>query len=522
MENSRSQQQVVILDCCFSGGFAKGMKAKGNAVNISAQLGGEGRVVLTSSSSTQYSFEHKDSDLSVYTRYLVEGIESGEADFDSDGWIGIQELHDYTSRRVREVVSEMKPEFYCAREGFKILFTRAPERDPRDVYWREVDRLARRDDIVFVSYNLLDQARAWLSMQPRPDYRVLLRARALLNARRNNLGLSAVAAEEIEIAALNPHRERYQRLQQYQRLFLQESRREKTLSLATREELRRYQHELGLNDADVNRIERPILTRSVSQPLDRGRPSMPIHENAKILLTLGSVAAVVLSAAALATWQIRTPQISSQQLLPSPLSTSEVPAVPASPTQSVSPSPISDSPPAPASPSEQLTESIAASFFSQGQQKAEAKLWSEAITDFDQAINNLQLSDKDIHNYYNGRGDCYLALKHYPKAIDDYGKAIHLKTDNAISYRNRGLAYAELGGQKNWWNALKDLNQAIELDPNDAYAHLYRGSVRFLLKDYQGVQEDSQKAAHLCVSQINSDCNETAQGLIKKAKAAMK
>jgi tetratricopeptide (TPR) repeat protein len=501
MENSRSQQQVVILDCCFSGGFAKGMKAKGNAVNISAQLGGEGRAVLTSSSSTQYSFEHKDSDLSVYTRYLVEGIESGEADLDSDGWIGIQELHEYTSWRVRDVVSEMKPEFYCAREGFKIPFTQAPERDPRDVYWRKVDGFARKGDIVFVPYNLLDHARAWLSMQPRPDYRVLPITRDTLDTCRNNLGLSAAAAEEIEILALNPHREHYQSLQKYERQLRQEIRQKKTLNLAAQERLREYKRALGLDDADVNRIEQLILTQSVSQPLDRGRPAMPIPENAKVLLALGSVTAVVLGAAALATWQTRTPQFSSQQLSPLPLSPSEVPA---SPIPSVSPSPIPDSPPALASPSEQPTESIAARFFSEGQRKAAAKQWSEAIKGFDQAIaqaqpddpqrhvyygargeSRLQLSksqeaiadytqaidlktklqpdDSLIYLYYSARGNSYLQLSKYQDAITDYTTAIKYKNDDPILYRNLGAAYFRADNQKNVSKALENYNEAIDL-----------------------------------------------------------
>ena len=72
MERSRSKRQVVILDSCFSGAFAEGLAAKDDdTVNIREQLGGEGRAVLTSSTSTQYSFEQQESDLSIYTRYLI-------------------------------------------------------------------------------------------------------------------------------------------------------------------------------------------------------------------------------------------------------------------------------------------------------------------------------------------------------------------------------------------------------------------------------------------------------------------
>lgn len=54
-------------------------------VNVQEQLGGKGRAILTSSTSTQSSFEQEGYELSVYTLYLVEGIEKGAADKDGDG-----------------------------------------------------------------------------------------------------------------------------------------------------------------------------------------------------------------------------------------------------------------------------------------------------------------------------------------------------------------------------------------------------------------------------------------------------
>ncbi|MEM7580086.1 MAG: caspase domain-containing protein [Mastigocoleus sp.] len=96
INESRSQRQVVILDCCFSGAIAQGMTVKDDgSINLQEQLGGKGRAILTSSTSTQYSFEQEGSDLSIYTRYLVEGINTDAADKDGDGQISIDELHEY-------------------------------------------------------------------------------------------------------------------------------------------------------------------------------------------------------------------------------------------------------------------------------------------------------------------------------------------------------------------------------------------------------------------------------------------
>lgn len=118
MSNCRSKRQVVILDCCFSGAFAEGLLAKDDGgVDVKNQLGGEGRAVLTSSTSTQYSFEQQGSDLSIYTHYLIEGISTGVADQDKDGMVSVDELHEYATAKVQEAAPAMKPEIYAVKEG---------------------------------------------------------------------------------------------------------------------------------------------------------------------------------------------------------------------------------------------------------------------------------------------------------------------------------------------------------------------------------------------------------------------
>jgi hypothetical protein len=52
------------------------------------------------------------SKLSIYTRFLVEGIETGAADLDEDEVISADELHEYASIRVQKAAPAMKPEIY--------------------------------------------------------------------------------------------------------------------------------------------------------------------------------------------------------------------------------------------------------------------------------------------------------------------------------------------------------------------------------------------------------------------------
>jgi len=105
--------------------------ALSNAVVRVAQFGREGRVILTSTSSTQYSYMKVDSTISPYTNYLVEGIKTGLADQDNDGWISVDELHEYASSKVQEICPQMKPQFYPIREGFRILLAKSPNRESK-------------------------------------------------------------------------------------------------------------------------------------------------------------------------------------------------------------------------------------------------------------------------------------------------------------------------------------------------------------------------------------------------------
>ena len=116
LAESQSRRVMLILDCCYSGAFARGVGVRGgDEVHIADEFGaGSGRIVLTASSATEYSFE--DGELtraqgqpSAFTGALVRGLETGEADLDADGEISIDELYDYTYRSVRDNTSGQAP-----------------------------------------------------------------------------------------------------------------------------------------------------------------------------------------------------------------------------------------------------------------------------------------------------------------------------------------------------------------------------------------------------------------------------
>jgi hypothetical protein len=109
MSRTRSRRVVLLLDCCYSGAFAQGMggAAKDDkAVHLRDEFGGRGRVVLTASKATEYSFEggqvtEDAAQPSVFTAAIVRGLETGEADRNGDGLISLDELYDYVFDQVR-------------------------------------------------------------------------------------------------------------------------------------------------------------------------------------------------------------------------------------------------------------------------------------------------------------------------------------------------------------------------------------------------------------------------------------
>lgn len=120
MSNCSSRRQVLILDCCYGGAFNDALAKGDKMVGISA-LGGMGRIVLTASDAIQSSFEdggtvdgvqNIESKRSIFTKELIHGLESGEADLERDGCVSVGELYSYLYDRVSSQMPEMRPQIW--------------------------------------------------------------------------------------------------------------------------------------------------------------------------------------------------------------------------------------------------------------------------------------------------------------------------------------------------------------------------------------------------------------------------
>lgn len=132
LEHCRARRQVLILDSCFSGAFAHGAKGETDLNLRDRFLGqGRGRVVLTASAATEYSFEGELTDAaapagSVFTAALVQGLRTGAADTDQDGYVSVDDAYTYVFDQVQAAGVAQTPQRWLYGAEGQILLARNP------------------------------------------------------------------------------------------------------------------------------------------------------------------------------------------------------------------------------------------------------------------------------------------------------------------------------------------------------------------------------------------------------------
>src|SRR5262245_16549559 len=116
MEASASRRVVLLLDCCFSGAFSRGLSPRAAGHVGLDRFAGRGTAIITASTAMEYAFESGGRPTllgnprpSLFTGALVEGLATGGADLDTDGLISVDELYDFVYDRVREQTSRQTP-----------------------------------------------------------------------------------------------------------------------------------------------------------------------------------------------------------------------------------------------------------------------------------------------------------------------------------------------------------------------------------------------------------------------------
>ena len=95
LASSRASSKILIIDACHAGSAAKGV----SGIAPSMAAGTPGLVMLLSSAADEVSYPLSAEKRSVFSRYLVEGLE-GKADTDGDRRITLPDLHSFVEERL--------------------------------------------------------------------------------------------------------------------------------------------------------------------------------------------------------------------------------------------------------------------------------------------------------------------------------------------------------------------------------------------------------------------------------------
>lgn len=122
---SKCKKIIIILDCCYSGAAGQGYKG-----DLDAQLqqlnNSRGIYLVTSSTGMQVAHESAVDGYSLFTKHLIIGLETGDADIDGDGLVDMDELYKYVHRKVMaenpyqeptEYTDDKRGDLFIAKSG---------------------------------------------------------------------------------------------------------------------------------------------------------------------------------------------------------------------------------------------------------------------------------------------------------------------------------------------------------------------------------------------------------------------
>ena len=249
MDLSKSQKIVVILDCCYSGAIADLLKKGEGDIDL-GELKAKGRVILASSSAAKVALQAIDG-LSLYTRYLIEGME-GAAYPGQGAWILAQDLHRYADRRFEiESKGGYSPKIIAEDTGFSLPIVKAPKPDAKLDYQQAVDRI----------FQELDQDLEF-NGEIEDDL-----DRGSLDTRRHRLKLSLEDAKIIEAQVQKPYLVRAEQRRTYADYFQKAVKAGCLPTERARRRLAEIRQNLLLGEADASQIEQLLTQRLNLKPV---------------------------------------------------------------------------------------------------------------------------------------------------------------------------------------------------------------------------------------------------------------
>jgi hypothetical protein len=121
--SSRATNQIVVLDCCHSGAASQEFSSP---KDLASQLISKNRAILASLTPLA-TFSDRQANLSVFTRYFVEGLQTGLADADCDGSISVNDVYQYVKNKLQNIGLRQFAELFASEKTREISITRSSD-----------------------------------------------------------------------------------------------------------------------------------------------------------------------------------------------------------------------------------------------------------------------------------------------------------------------------------------------------------------------------------------------------------
>jgi len=112
VNETNAAQKIIIIDSCFANyhSINDDLTTLNTSENsLDANNAEKGFAILSASRKYDLETEKKNKQNSLFTHFLLEGIESGEADFDDDGIIDINDIYLYTYNKMKYLKIGQRP-----------------------------------------------------------------------------------------------------------------------------------------------------------------------------------------------------------------------------------------------------------------------------------------------------------------------------------------------------------------------------------------------------------------------------
>jgi len=160
IDNSDSNQVVLLLDCCFSGAAGRDFTRGSVQDQIQMMQEAKGLHVLTATTSHQTAREEEATDgspvMGKFTRAIVDGITTGTADRNRDGVVSINDLRTY----LPDALKGQKPQYFArnATDGDPTIARVGPLETPLQRRLRQLGAWHAAGDLSEADYLAISDA----------------------------------------------------------------------------------------------------------------------------------------------------------------------------------------------------------------------------------------------------------------------------------------------------------------------------------------------------------------------------